>query len=194
MYNDTIEQRLNKLEKRIEKGRKEIKLWKILTAISLLIVSAFFFINKSETVNAYEDRYSDTDYTDRVIIKDSLGRLRVYLGVSEGEPVLDLLDGNGTSRLKATVLKDGAPLLQLYDSNGKIKIGMAVPTDGSSSFIMPDGNGVPRAGVTVSPEGLPSLSLLGSNGKSKAKISVSPKDQPMFSISNRNNAIIWKAP
>ncbi|MCD4784821.1 MAG: hypothetical protein K8T10_13475 [Candidatus Eremiobacteraeota bacterium] len=194
MQNISMEQRLLELEKKIDYGRREMKIWKILTAMSLLIVLIFFFINRSSTVNAYEDRYSDTDYTKRVIIKDSLGRLRVFLGVSEGEPVLDLLDGNGTSRLKAQVLKDGAPLLRLYDSDGKIKLGLAVLTDGSSSLIMPDGNGIPRAGMTVSQEGLPALSLLAGNGKSKAKISVSSKDQPMFSISNKNNVIIWKAP
>lgn len=194
MKHNSIEQRLSEMERQIESGRKEIKLWKILTAMSLAIMLIFFFIYRSATVNAYEDRYSDTDYTNRVIIKDSLGRLRIFLGMSEGEPVLDILDGNGTSRLKAQVLSDGAPLLQLYDSNGKTKIGLAVLTDGSSSFIMPDGNGVPRAGVTVSQTGSPALSLLAGNGKSKAKISVSSKDQPMFSISNKSNIIIWKAP
>lgn len=57
---------------------------------------------------------------DRMRADGVFGHRRLFVGVRDGDAVLDLRDGQGRSRLRLRVADDGAAAIEFLDEDGQV--------------------------------------------------------------------------
>ena len=97
------------------------------------------------------------------ILRDEGGRVRALLGISEGEPLLELYDSNGCPRAAIAEAKGGA-VLTLHDESGTEHLGLHVALD-----------------LTGSTRPVPSLTLRDANADVRASLYLL-SDEPHFCL------------
>lgn len=121
----------------------------------------------------------------RFVVVDGRGRARAALAVTDGRPVLELLDvgsgyaarlqsGSGGPELRfdgptgqlrlglGEVVRDGAGL-SLYDAEDRLRLGLALSRGTGTNFVLADASGRVRLALTVDTTG-PYAALLDPTG------------------------------
>lgn len=152
--------------------------------------------------------------SEQFVLRDSGGKARAWLNVSNGTVNLALADSEETRRAMLSVAADGTPGLGLYDKNErkraafgvkfdglpflsfhgtdeKILAGLDVMPDGSLTLGLNDRNGTARVALATYSDGSPVISLV--NGDGEVSISVSPQGSPVVLLYGKNGDM-WKAP
>jgi len=68
---------------------------------------------------------------ERMQVEGVFGHRRLFVGVRDGDAVLDLRDGQGQSRLRLRVAEDGAASIEFLDQIGQI-VHRIAPSDAAS--------------------------------------------------------------
>lgn len=189
----TTEERLEKLEKELMRGRK-FNRW-LLAGLGLIIGAWIVgWAPMSETATAQPTEAVSREIRARLfIIEDDKGRTRAMLGAFEDGSELQLSDENGKPRVVLIASKDESEL-QLQ-ANGETHAWMHVSNSGSL-LQLNDENGHYRLGLHVFKDG-PKLDLcdetMTASGKPRIEIDAS-KDDPKVQLYDAKGRILWKVP
>jgi hypothetical protein len=213
----TTEERLEKLEKELMRGRR-FNLW-LLAGLGLVIgawIVGWAFrpgtaMGQPAEAVAREVRarrfvLEDANGKERALLVvfddgprlhflDENGKFRATLRVDKDGSGLDMLDEKGNPRAALDAIKDGASLF-LSDENGKGRRGGALLAVGKvgpgPGLCLLDEKGNPRATLDMSKVGA-SLHLSDENGKGDAFLNAG-KDGPGLVLADEKGKTIWKAP
>ncbi len=104
-------------------------------------------------------------------VVDGTGRTRAALGIDNGTIGLFLIDGNGTTRISATLLPDGSP-----------------------SFILSDAAHQGRAYLTLGRGGFATLNLADAQGHLRAVLSDASGVPSGLAFYDSDSNLLWSAP
>jgi hypothetical protein len=131
--------------------------------------------------------------TDRTVVgrsfvaTDAEGKRRAYLGVSNGEPMLSLLDGNGKVRAALRVELDMS-LLQLFDALGNELVEISAEEHGPGIRLFGK-DGKPAMALLVTGDSTTSVSqifLLDANGRHSLWLEGTSSGEPSLQMSDAN--------
>jgi len=163
MATESLEDRVKKLERRYRL---------VLAGIGLAVLAcAVVWVVAGATSRAQAQNPAEAGKVIRVrklILEDEKSKPRVWLGVTQDGPVLDLDDEKGKTRVLLAVRQD-MPGLGLYDEKGKDRVLL----------------GVSQAG--------PGLDLYDEKGKTCVLLAVS-QDGPGLFLNDEKGKTIWSAP
>ena len=80
-------------------------------------------------------------------VLDSEGGTRLYFGLHDGTPVLQLLGAGGTARLSLGLRFDETPFLDLADESGRTRISLQADSGGEPALRVLDEQGRPRVSL-----------------------------------------------
>jgi len=206
----TIEERLEKLEKELIRGRR-FNRW-LLAGLGLVIVA---------WIVGWAFRPGREVSARRFILEDNNGKLRATLQLDKDGPRLRLYDENGKTCADLGGSEDGPGLilnhgnnittltvgedmmgLILANTNANPRASLLVGKDGPE-FRLYDENGKTRAVLVVTKDG-PILGLYDKNGKTRATLGINQTTTPdgkviiypesSLLLSDPNGKVIWMAP
>ena len=169
----TTEERLEKLERELARGRR-VNQW-FLAAIGVIVIAwVLSGVLRSRAAEPQVDKTTVKEVLAKgFAVEDENGNVRAALGMGEDGPALRLFDEKGNPCVALFVLKD-APGLVLYDDSGRDRAVLGVLKDGPW-FSLFDENGKERATLGTAKTGTPggkaitypesSLILFGRDGK-----------------------------
>ena len=161
---EPVLQRLDRLE-------SENRRLKLLGGLVLLGVAAVGLMGQaSKMVEVVEAK--------RFILRDSTGRNRGGLTVTNDSPILYFRDREGHTRAVLGVGENGDPSLELTDGDLNSGVELMVRSHGVIGLQIHGKHKMPRLGLQLMADGRPILSLADENGKNRAEMSVLSNDTP----------------
>jgi hypothetical protein len=133
---------------------------------------------------------SGTVEADKFFLKDTSGRARAVLGVTDYGPCLNFYDASGAVRASMGLFGE-APFLTVSDKEGASKVELTDLADGPH-VVLYDANHQLRAIFDVLEAG-PRLELYDREGNSRAKITAA-ESGPQFSLFDANEKAVYSAP
>ena len=174
----TTEERLEKVEKELMRGRK-LNRW-LLTGIGIVFVACIVvwaFGPKTATAQPAGTAVSEV-FARKFVVVDENGKTRAMLYMGRDGPSLTLFDEKGKSRV----------ILEVYQSDvNLIGVDKNVPR-----LCLRDEKGNYRAGIWVDKD-VPRLGLYDENNKTRALMSVL-KEGPSLGLYDEDSNTLWKAP
>ena len=140
MDRDTILQRVAKLER----DNRILKLGAI--GITALAACAFLMgFGAGDGGNNAQGRFEQID-SRHIVLRDTDGQMRAWLGIAEGGPRLIFFDQQGQQRLGVGMSRDGEPALGVFDGgeNPRVVMGMV---EGWPGLVFRDPSGKKRMAV-----------------------------------------------
>lgn len=164
----TIEERLENMER--ELGRVKRRNHWLLGAI-LLLVGGLVAVGALKAIVAPAQAQgagtAEEIRAKKIVLEDDNGKVRAWLDVVAGIPMMMVLDENGEVRVALAAGKDD-PRLVLCDEKGRGRTRLGTGKDG------------------------PNLALYDENGKVRAALSAD-KDGPNLVLYDENGKVIWSA-
>ncbi len=146
MENDAT--RLMHTERRLQRLEREVRVFRVVSvALTLLLGSfglmAFQGAARDDKSGIGTFRQIDAGH---LVIRDTDGQMRAWLGVAEGGPRLIFFDPSGQQRLGVGMTRQGEPALGIYDpgENPRVVLGML---EGWPGFVMRDPQGRKRVAL-----------------------------------------------
>jgi hypothetical protein len=180
----TTEERLERVEKELARAKRQNR---VLLVAAVIIVSVVFLLGASE------NRSRDTIRAKAFCVVDENDSTRAALGLSgDGQPVLNLYDGNGTRRVRLG-LGGGCPGLWLYDENDTVRTVLSLCESGQPGLAMAGENGTPLVDLGVGSTGKPGLGMYDENNTLRSVLGFSTTGQPVLDLYDENGKTIWNA-
>ena len=134
---------------------------------------------------------SRTIEAERFLLKDTNGKTRAVLTVTDSGAGLDFYDSRGAVRASMGVMAD-MPGLTLSDKQGTPTVQLSALADGPAHIVFYDAKYQLRAILDVLPEG-PRLELYDRDGNSRAKLTVL-EDGAHFRLFDATGSPVYSAP
>jgi hypothetical protein len=135
------------MEKRMRRLERETRFFRVASLIVALVLGslALMAFQGAGDDKAGIGRFRQID-TGHIVLRDTDGQMRAWLGIAEGGPRLIFFDAAGQQRLGVGMTKQGEPALGIYDGgeNTRVVIGMV---DGWPGFVFRDPQGKKRVAM-----------------------------------------------
>lgn len=159
------------LGRRLERLESENRRLKLFGAVILFGITGGVLMGQAgKTVEVVE--------AERFILRDSKGRNRGGLAVTNDAPILYFKDGEGHTRAALGVGANGDPSLELIDQDLKSGVELSVRNRGVIGLQIHDKNKKPRLGLHLKTDGRPLLSLADKRGNTRAELIVLSNNTP----------------
>jgi len=130
-----------------------------------------------------------------LVIFGPRGEVRVAVGVdADGEPSLNLCDGDPASRAGLTRLTDGAWAVCLSGPGGQGRVMLTVEPDGAAAVYLNDQDRKARASLVVDSDGTPSLCLWDREGNPRTTMQLRRDGTPAFALYDKYGRPTWSRP
>ena len=119
-----MDERLCKIQSRLEKLERENRRVKRFGALAALIGGSLLLMGQAKTSRTVE--------AESFVLRDPQGRLRATLDMWHGSPMLRLYDKSSVARAWLWLAGNGEPGLTFYDAAGNPMVTLAATKDGAS--------------------------------------------------------------
>jgi hypothetical protein len=146
---ETDETNLMRMEHRLCRLEKETRFFRV-ASLLLLLGGGSLALMAFQGGGAAEDksaigRFRQID-TGHLVLRDTDGQMRAWLGIAEGGPRLIFFDAAGQQRLGVGMTRQGEPAMGIYDGgeNPRVVLGML---EGWPGFVFRDPQGKKRVAI-----------------------------------------------
>ncbi|HYA35736.1 MAG TPA: hypothetical protein VEF03_08945 [Candidatus Binataceae bacterium] len=163
---DELIERISRLEFQHDKLRRSNQNLRLMAGGLMLLCVALFTTAETKTA------VSDTVEAQQFLLRDSSGKLRGAMGVTQDGAVgLNLEDSNGRSRLTVDLAVDGTPGVDLLDKDGNI-----------------------RATIALGEAGEPGVGLYGPGGRLRTSLDIPAAKTPGLAFYRPDGTPAWGVP
>jgi hypothetical protein len=129
-----------------------------------------------------KDRFISTDYVraGAFTVHGTRGVVATLAAEKDGGVALRQLDGNGRTRLVATVTGEGIPRLVMTDASGNARMALSLSADGAPLVRLMDASGAPRFDAVVGPTGMPQITMFDQGRKVRLILMVGDNGTPVI--------------
>jgi hypothetical protein len=193
---DTIEQRLERLERASRR-------WKVMTALAMVTLSLVLLIGAGKSG---ETSVPNELQAQAFVLVDRNGTPLARLGLlPHGAWGLGFYDQGKKSRIVLSVEGDGSSSISLFGKDGKGSMLLSANSTGASSLRLVDTHWKTRATLATWPDGSPFLQLTDRDGKDRALLRYSEvtaggtgdlikQPGPSLLFFNQEETVIWHVP
>ena len=137
----------------------------------------------------------DTDGNPIIDLKDEIGISRVNLSVTnKGPSGLTISHENGVGGNVLSIAADGAQALNFFDKHNKSALAVGRDETGLPAVVFSDASGVPRAMLGLANSGNTALEFFDRNSQARSGICIHSLGQPEIYVKDANGKTIWIKP
>jgi hypothetical protein len=193
---DTIEQRLERLE-------RDSRRWKALTILAMVALSLVLLIGAGKSG---ETSMPNELQAQAFVLVDRNGTPLARLGLlPHGAWGLGFYDQGKKSRIVLSVEGDGASSISLFGKDGKGGLLLSAHSNGASSLRLVDTHWKTRTTLATWPDGSPFLQLTDRDGKDRALLRYTEvtargtgelikRPGPSLLFFDQEETVVWQAP
>lgn len=111
---NTQETTMTTMEQRVKRLEREVRIFRWAAGTMMFVAGAFFLMGMDEAADKSIGRFRQVD-TGHLVLRDSDGQMRAWLGIAEGGPRLIFFDQSGQQRLGVGMTRTSEPALGIFD-------------------------------------------------------------------------------